>query len=234
MTKGTGKNLVPLIFIKIFYEGVLGVVNKKIKKIIIIGLALSTMISCLSVSSLVKNKQEKKQFTNTVVVSEDVAVLEKESVVETVKELSKLEILEMQLNKTIRLKEGKYFKKQQDIKYGIIGKYILNLNKISAENVLINGNEIIIFATEPECEVNINEDLTKFGDVERSFMSFGDLELTPEESNKIQKQLKESILLEMNLDENMNVAKEKASTSIEKSLSTLTKNNYSVEVRWVK
>lgn len=65
-------------------------------------------------------------------------------------------------------------------------------------------------------------------------MSFGDLELTPEESNKIQKQLKESILLEMNLDENMNLAKEKASTSIERSLSTLTKNNYQVEVRWVK
>ena len=226
MTKGTGKNLVPLIFIKIFYEGVLGVVNKKIKKFIIIGLALSTMISCLSVSSLVKNKQEKKQFTNN--------VLEKESVVEAVKELSKLEILEIQLNKTIRLKEGKYFKKQKDIKFSVLGKYILNLNKISAENVLINGNEIIIFITEPECEVNINEDLTKFGEVERSFMVFGDLELTPEENNQIHKNLKDSILLEMNLDENMNVAKEKANLSIEKTLSALTKNNYSIEVRWVK
>lgn len=209
-------------------------VNKKIKKFIIIGLALLTMISYLSIAGLIKNNQEKKQFTNTVVVSEKVEILEKESVVEAVKELSKLEILEMQLNKTIRLKEGKYFKKQQDIKYGIIGKYILNLNKISAENVLINGNEIIIFITEPECEVNINENDTKFGDVERGFMTFGDLEITPEENNKINKQLKESILLEMNLDENMNVAKEKASTSIEKCLSTLTKNNYSVEVRWVK
>lgn len=209
-------------------------VNKKIKKFIMIGLALSTMISCLSVSSLVKNKQEKKQFTNTLVVSEDVEVLVKESVIETVKELSKLEILEMQLNKTIRLKEGKYFKKQQDVKYGIIGKYILDLSKISAENVLINGNEIIIFITEPECEVNINDNNTQFGDVERSFMAFGDLELTPEESNQIHKNLKDSILEEMNLDENMNVAKEKASTSIEKTLSTLTKNNYSVEVRWVK
>lgn len=151
MTKRCKKNLVPLIFIKIFYKGVLGMVNKKIKKFIIIGLALSTMISYLSIASLVQNKQEKKYFTNTAVVSEDVAVLEKESVVEAVKELSKLEILEMQLNKTIRLKEGKYFKKQQDVKYGIIGKYILNLNKISSENVLINGNKIIIFATEPEC-----------------------------------------------------------------------------------
>lgn len=209
-------------------------VNKKIKKFIMIGLILSSMFSCFAVTSLVKSNQEKKQFTNTVVVSERVNVLEKESVVEAVKELSRLEILEMQLNKTIRLKEGKYFKKQQDIKYGIIGKYILNLNKISAENILINGNEIIIFTTEPECEVNINENDTKFGEVERSFMTFGDLELTPEESNKIQKQLKESILLEMNLDENMNVAKEKANSSIEKTLSTLTKNNYSVEVRWVK
>ena len=209
-------------------------VNKKIKKFIMIGLVLSSIVSCFAVSSLVKNNQEKNQFTNTVVVSERVNVLEKESVVEAVKELSKLEILAIQLNKTIRLKEGKYFKKQQDIKFNTTGKYILNLEKISPSNVIINGNEIIIFATEPECEANINEDLTKFGDVERSFMAFGDLELTPEESNKIQKQLKESILLEMNLDENMNVAKEKASTGIERALSTLTKNNYSVEVRWVK
>lgn len=201
----------------------MSMVNKKIKKFIMIGLVLSSMFSCFAVSSLVKSNQEKKQFTNTVVVSERVDVLEKESVVEAVKELSKLEILEMQLNKTIRLKEGKYFKKQQDIKFSISGKYILNLNKISAENVLINGNEIVIFTTEPECEANINENQTKFGDVEHSFMAFGDLEIMPEENNKIQKQLKESILLEMNLDENMNVAKEKASISIEKTLSTLTK-----------
>lgn len=205
---------------------------RRLKKYIALGLIFCTLLglgSC-QINKSIQRSNEKK-YIHTAIINEDNKVLEKESVVEAVNELCKLEVLQVQLSKGVKIKQGKYFKKEKDIKLYANCKYILDLEKIKENNVIINGNEIIIFCSNPSIEVTILESMTEFTDTKNSFLSFGDLELDSESWNSILVETKNSIQIESSkyIDE----AKVKAENSIEKALSTLTKNNYRIEVRWV-
>lgn len=209
-------------------------IRRKIQKYIALALILTSFLGASAIHNH-NVKQETKQYTKTIVIdtNENEKVLEKKVVVEAINELSNLEILQMQLNKQVKITKGEFFKKEKEIKFSINGKYILNLNSINPNNIIINGNEILIFCSEPSVEVNFNESQTQFSETEKAFYTIGDIKLTVEEIESIKAQLKESIIVEMNRTTNMNIAKEKASKSIENTISKLTKSEYSVEVRWV-
>lgn len=205
---------------------------RRLKKYIVLGLLLNTLIGvtgCQLNKSIAESKE--KNYTKVTIISEDNKLLEKESVVQAVNELCNLEVLQVQLSKEISLKQGKYFTKEKNIKFYANCKYILDLNKISGENVLINGNEITIFCTAPMMDISIQEDMTEFSDTKKSFLTFGDLEMSSEEYNSILTEIKISFISEF---ENYgDEAKVKSENSIERVLSVLTKNNYNIDVRWV-
>lgn len=205
---------------------------RRLKKYLILGLLLSTVIAtagCQLNKSIIKSKE--KNYNKITIINEDSKLLEKESVVQAINDLCNLEVMQVQLSKEITLKQGKYFTKEKIIKFYANCKYILDLNKISGENVLISGNEITIFCTAPTMDISIQEDMTEFSDTKKSFMTFGDLELTSEEYNSILTEIK--ISFTNDFENYKNEAKVKSKNSIEKALSILTGSNYKVDVRWV-
>ena len=92
-------------------------ISQKTKKVLVgILLALSVFGIGSFTSNFIKQQKEVKQYTNTIVV-DDIKVLEEKAVVESVQELGNLEILKLNVNKNIKIKEGKVFKKEQTIKF---------------------------------------------------------------------------------------------------------------------
>lgn len=204
---------------------------RRLKKYITLGILFCTLLGVTSCQLTKSNNNNQLDNTcKTTRVNEN-KILEKESVVESINELCKLEVLQVQQSKVIKIKQGKYFTKEKSIKLYANCKYILDLEKIKSENILINGNEIMIFCSNPELEVTMLEDMTEFSDTKKSFLTFSDLKLTSESWNSILTEAKKSIQQETSkyIDE----AKVKAENSIEKALLTLTKSDYTIDIRWV-
>lgn len=208
--------------------------KKKLKLYILLGVVLVSIIigGIFTTKTIIKNR-EVKQYS-TVVTKDNKKILSKDAIITKINEICNLEIMEMTINKPIKIKEGKYFKKEQDIEFVLNAKYYIDLSKIKSENVVINETGVVIFITDPSIEVSFDENKTIYYEVDNSFLSFGDIKKTVEETEYIKSELKKIVETEMKSEENMQLARTKAYKSIESSLKTLTKTNYKVEVRFVK
>lgn len=207
-------------------------IKNKLNNYIIIG-GLATVLaigSCILVKSVIKNK-ELAEYTNTIVI-EDTETLTKESVVNEIQNLCKLEVMSTDVTKEIKLKEGDFFTKEQNIKFNLTSTFILDLNSITTESVIINDmGEIVIFSKTPIINISFDEDNTEFGDIEKSFLTFGDLDTSIEELESIKSELKKSVEIEML--EYIELAKEQSEQSIKDALLKLSKDSKEVSVRWL-
>lgn len=203
----------------------------KLKRLILIGLtlAITGVIGC-SISNSIKNTNERQQYTNTITVN-DTKTLEAESVVESVTELGNLEVLQLNISKDVKIKKGEFFKKEQDIKFKALVKFKIDLTKIDSNNVIIQDNTIKLFISQPIIDIEFLEGETEFGEVNKSFMTFGDIEFTAEEFESLKSELKNNIYQE-SLSE-MQTAKDKVNKVLETSLLALTKSEYKVVVNYV-
>ena len=183
-------------------------------------------------SNFIKQQKEAKQYTNTIVV-DDIKVLEEKAVVESVQELGNLEILKLNVNKNIKIKEGKVFKKEQQIKFKSECIFKIDLTELTKDSVIINENEIKIFIAEPTLDVSFLEDKTEFGEVETKWYDLGNkIDMTMEEMEDIKTKLKDEIYV--SAMEELETAKEKTASAIEGVLLNLTKENYKVNVIFIK
>ena len=208
-------------------------ISKKTKKVLAsILLALSIFGIGNFTSNFIKQQKEAKQYTNTIVV-DDIKVLEEKAVVEDIQELGNLEILKLNVNKNIKIKEGKVFKKEQTIKFKSECIFKIYLTKLTKDNVVINENEIKIFIAEPTLDVSFLEDKTEFGEVETKWYDLGNkIDMTMEEMENIKSKLKDEIYV--SAMEELETAKEKTTSAIEGVLLNLTKENYKVNVIFIK
>lgn len=208
-------------------------ISKKTKKVLAsILLALSIFGIGNFTSNFIKQQKEAKQYTNTIVV-DDIKVLEEKAVVEDIQELGNLEILKLNVNKNIKIKEGKVFKKEQTIKFKSECIFKIDLTKLTKDNVVINENEIKIFIAEPTLDVSFLEDKTEFGEVETKWYDLGNkIDMTMEELENIKAKLKDEIYV--SAMEELETAKEKTTSAIEGVLLNLTKENYKVNVIFIK
>ena len=208
-------------------------ISQKTKK------ALAGILLALSIfgiggftSNFIKQQKEAKQYTNTIVV-DDIKVLEEKAVVESVQELGNLEILKLNVNKNIKIKEGKVFKKEQQIKFKSECIFKIDLTELTKDSVIINENEIKIFIAEPTLDVSFLEDKTEFGEVETKWYDLGNkIDMTMEEMEDIKTKLKDEIYV--SAMEELETAKEKTASAIEGVLLNLTKENYKVNVIFIK
>lgn len=208
-------------------------ISQKTKK------ALAGILLALSIfgiggftSNFIKQQKEAKQYTNTIVV-DDIKVLEEKAVVESVQELGNLEILKLNVNKNIKIKEGKVFKKEQQIKFKSECIFKIDLTELTKDSVIINENEIKIFIAEPTLDVSFLEDKTEFGEVETKWYDLGNkIDMTMEELEDIKTKLKDEIYV--SAMEELETAKEKTASAIEGVLLNLTKENYKVNVIFIK
>ena len=208
-------------------------ISRKTKKVLAsILLALSIFGIGSFTSNFIKQQKEARQYTNTIVV-DDIKVLEEKAVVESVQELGNLEILKLNVNKNIKIKEGKVFKKEQTIKFKSECIFKVDLTKLTKDNVVINENEIKIFIAEPTLDVSFLEDTTEFGEVETKWYDLGNkIDMTMEEMENIKAKLKDEIYI--SAMEELETAKEKTASAIESVLLNLTKENYKVNVIFIK
>lgn len=208
-------------------------ISQKTKK------ALAGILLALSIfgiggftSNFIKQQKEAKQYTNTIVV-DDIKVLEEKAVVESVQELGNLEILKLNVNKNIKIKEGKVFKKEQQIKFKSECIFKIDLTELTKDSVIINENEIKIFIAEPTLDVSFLEDKTEFGEVETKWYDLGNkIDMTMEELEDIKTKLKDEIYVSAIAE--LETAKEKTASAIEGVLLNLTKENYKVNVIFIK
>ena len=208
-------------------------ISQKTKKVLAsILLALSIFGIGSLTSNFIKQQKEAKQYTNTIVV-DDIKVLEEKAVVESVQELGNLEILKLNVNKNIKIKEGKVFKKEQTIKFKSECIFKIDLTELTKDNVIINENEIKIFIAEPTLDVSFLEDKTEFGEVETKWYDLGNkIDMTMEELEDIKTKLKDEIYVSAMAE--LETAKEKTASAIEGVLLNLTKENYKVNVIFIK
>ena len=208
-------------------------ISQKTKKVLAsILLALSIFGIGSFTSNFIKQQKEAKQYTNTIVV-DDIKVLEEKAVVESVQELGNLEILKLNVNKNIKIKEGKVFKKEQTIKFKSECIFKIDLTELTKDNVIINENEIKIFIAEPTLDVSFLEDKTEFGEVETKWYDLGNkIDMTMEELEDIKTKLKDEIYVSAMAE--LETAKEKTASAIEGVLLNLTKENYKVNVIFIK
>lgn len=208
-------------------------ISQKTKK------ALAGILLALSIfgiggftSNFIKQQKEAKQYTNTIVV-DDIKVLEEKAVVESVQELGNLEILKLNVNKNIKIKDGKVFKKEQTIKFKSECTFKIDLTELTKDSVIINENEIKIFIAEPTLDVSFLEDKTEFGEVETKWYDLGNkIDMTMEEMEDIKTKLKDEIYVSAMAE--LETAKEKTASAIEGVLLNLTKENYKVNVIFIK
>ena len=208
-------------------------ISQKTKKVLAsILLALSIFGIGGFASNFIKQQKEAKQYTNTIVV-DDIKVLEEKAVVESVQELGNLEILKLNVNKNIKIKEGKVFKKEQQIKFKSECIFKIDLTELTKDSVIINENEIKIFIAEPTLDVSFLEDKTEFGEVEKKWYVLGDkIEMTVEQYENYKAKAKDKIYV--SAMEELETAKEKTASAIEGVLLNLTKENYKVNVIFIK
>ena len=208
-------------------------ISQKTKKVLAsILLALSVFGIGSFTSNFIKQQKEVKQYTNTIVV-DDIKVLEEKAVVESVQELGNLEILKLNVNKNIKIKEGKVFKKEQTIKFKSECIFKIDLTELTKDSVIINENEIKIFIAEPTLDISFLEDKTEFGEVETKWYDLGNkIDMTMEEMEDIKTKLKDEIYI--SAMEELETAKEKTASAIEGVLLNLTKENYKVNVIFFK
>ena len=208
-------------------------ISRKTKKVLAsILLALSVFGIGSFTSNFIKQQKEVKQYTHTIVV-DDIKVLEEKAVVESVQELGNLEILKLNINKNIKIKEGKVFKKEQTIKFKSECIFKIDLTELTKDSVIINENEIKIFIAEPTLDVSFLEDKTEFGEVETKWYDLGNkIDMTMEELEDIKTKLKDEIYVSAMAE--LETAKEKTASAIEGVLLNLTKENYNVNVIFIK
>ena len=208
-------------------------ISQKTKKVLVgILLALSVFGIGSFTSNFIKQQKEVKQYTNTIVV-DDIKVLEEKAVVESVQELGNLEILKLNVNKNIKIKDGKVFKKEQTIKFKSECIFKIDLTELTKDSVIINENEIKKFIAEPTLDKSFLEDKTEFGEVETKWYDLGNkIDMTMEELEDIKTKLKDEIYVSAMAE--LETAKEKTASAIEGVLLNLTKENYKVNVIFIK
>lgn len=126
-----------------------------------------------------------------------------------------------------------YGSKTQEIEFSAIGRFIVDLDKLNAQDIMVNeeSKTITIYMTKPTKIVELLEDETKFGETKKGLFIWGDIEYTLEEVESIKHEVKCDALVEMN--KLMEQAKECAKNSIESIIKIVVKDDYQVNVRWV-
>ena len=125
--------------------------------------------------------------------------------------------------------------RSQDVEFSIVGRFIVDLNKLNSEDILIDDNSktVTIYMTKPTKDVSLLEDETKFSEIQKSWFLFNkDIEYSLEQVEDIKHQVKcDALVLMADLEEQ---AKESARASIEGIIRMVTNNNYQINIRWVR
>lgn len=214
--------------------------GKKLKSIlstILVGLVLYVGIN-YGMSKFIQTKPIQpiviSQVKSTIL---EKTVLHKEVITSKFESVQKIQVIQTSISQQITISQGMksgVFKNDKIITFNGIGQYIIDLNKIHDENIVIDDDNriVTIFTTKPTVEVELLEEKTEFQD-DKGKLSFWNVKLTPEESEKykyeVKNQMKDSLLNEK-YDSIVSV---KAKESLESLLLKATGYKYKIIINFV-
>ena len=126
-----------------------------------------------------------------------------------------------------------YGSKSQEITFSAIGRDVIDLKTINEDNVGVNENSksITIYIGKPTKMVELLENETKFGEIEKGILVFGNIEYTLEEVEAMKHQVKCDMLVKM--DDLMEQAETAASNSIKRIITTVTRIDYNINIVFI-
>lgn len=205
--------------------------KKKLTKMLIgLGLLIATVSSIFGVSAIM----ESKSYINETTINqkEKVEMLSKETVIKEISSVAKIETLNIISDKTAKIEKKDWLNdKTKKINYTTNTKFSFDLSKISEDNIMIFDGKIVLFVSTPMTETTItNSDFKK---TENGLFSFGELKLTMENVDMINKQVVTEVEKDVINQENIH----KSIVELENALNNSVFNSlsrYKIEVRMVK
>ena len=212
--------------------------NKNLKLVIATTLVATTVGGTLiGVNNLTKKEGEPIRKT-TIVQTEDkkIEINYKEIILEELVTTKQIIVatnkMKVPFTHTVKHFIGE---RSQDVEFSIVGRFIVDLDKLNSEDILIDDNSktVTIYMTKPTKDVSLLEDETKFSEIQKSWFLFNkDIEYSLEQVEDIKHQVKcDALVLMADLEEQ---AKESARASIEGIIRMVTNNNYQINIRWVR
>ncbi|QBD83814.1 DUF4230 domain-containing protein [Clostridium tetani] len=164
----------------------------------------------------------------------------RDAVVKKIQEKQDLITMEVELNNKVILDDSwgnlDIFKKVISIDFYGTGIYTVDLAKLNRENVLIQPSKTItIRIPKPKVKsITLNEDKTTFK-TENGLFRFGEIKITPAESQILSKKAKEKMNEQLNEKHLVESALSKTKKSIEKSIHSilLPYENYNIVIKFI-
>lgn len=212
--------------------------NKQTKKIIAYMLLIAGVTSSLlfGITKLVDHFKEPTYIISEVNQNSMVKI-SKESVVEGIKDLNELSIYEKEVSRIAQINQEKWYgSKTKKINYYLKHRYYIDLSNVDESNVIINHDSktINLWISEPSMETIFLEDKTEFQQTDSSWLSFGEIKLTAEDYNKIEREVLNQSKVDTNAIEGLEEAKVKVAPTITNNLKVLSGIDYNVEIHFVK
>lgn len=205
----------------------LGKKTRKLLASILLGLTVGGLFGGLFVKA---NNPEPQQY-HTVPIEQQVQVDYTDTVLSELTSINKLEIYQAYLKNTVTIKKGfdnKFFRNNKSIDMYATGIYKLDLNNID-KDLVMSGNSVVVIAS-IEHDVIVHENKFKFTE-EKGWLTFGDVEVTPEEMTAITQQTKDQMTSKMLSDEYLETVKEKATYIIVDRLRDINPE-FNIKVVW--
>ena len=209
--------------------------SKGMKKLVAGGLVLVTIGgSCYYLG----NSTQPPTYVKTEIIQthdNDIKIDYQEMIISELQQEEQIIIASNKIELPVKQTEKHWYgSKSQEITYSAIGRYVIDLKTINEDNVVVNENSksITIYIGKPIKMVELLENETKFGEVEKGILVFGNIEYTLEEVEAMKHQVKCDMLVKM--DDLMEQAETAASNSIKRIITTVTKNNYDIRIIFIK
>ncbi|MDV4149541.1 DUF4230 domain-containing protein [Clostridium sp. AL.422] len=171
---------------------------KKIKKIIKFSCFtfILILIAILIFKISITNSKEKDNSVN---------ITTEESIIKEVRNTSKIIPLEVELSKTITIDKSwgdlEIFHKYKRIKFFANCSFYIDLSNLKEDDIIIDENKKTLNITIPNPEIftiDIIRDKTVYEDSSNGFLRFGEIKLTSEEFELIQKDVYKSFEMTLN------------------------------------
>lgn len=176
--------------------------NKSIKylkfKLTIFSIFIAFIIFLLIIIS-VKSKtifNPKPSYSSINKIS-DIKISTKDSIIDKMHNTNKIIPLELELSQSVLVDNSwgdlDILKKYKNIKYFAVCSYMIDLSKISTNDISINNTNKIISITIPNPQIyliDFDYDKTKYEESINGLLRFGNISISPEDSIRIERDVK--------------------------------------------
>ena len=212
---------------------------KEAGKVVGISFAGASVLFCAL--CLTKDKEPEYNQPPIVIEESDTVIKHRQITIDDIKSVCRLNVMNVQVSKeTIYTEPYKLLwvdnERVLSAKYFFDVKYSIDLSKLTDNQVLIDGDSIKIYTSEMDIDVSYKEDMTQFKQIEEKgwFVSNKPLSMEPAKYNDGIEQLKNQVLSESKKGVDYDEAIVKAESSVKDAISTLTGQEYIIEIVTVK